>query len=51
MKSIQKIRTAQEDDYKTGPLIDYIYLKNYCNMIVLDLSKQETFDTDPKGFS
>ena len=37
---IRKIAIGQGDDYTTGSLIDYPYLKNYYKMIAIDLSKQ-----------
>ena len=45
--NIQKIATGQGDDCKTGCLLDYPYFQNYYKMI--DLSKQETLDADPKA--
>ena len=46
--NIQKIATGQGDDYTTGRLLDYTYFKNYYKMIVIDLSKQQALDADPK---
>ena len=40
----RKIATGQGDDYTTGCLLDYIYFKNYCKMITVDLSKQQDAD-------
>ena len=40
---------VQKDDYTTGCLLDYIYFKNYYKMIVVDLSKQQALDADPKA--
>ena len=48
-ENIRKIATAQEDDYTTGCLLHYIYLKNYYKMIAVDLSKQQALDADPKA--
>ena len=48
-KNIRKIATGQGDDYTTGCLLDYIYFKNYCKMIAVDLSKQQVPDADPKA--
>ena len=39
--NIRKVTTGQGDDYTTGCLLDYIYLKNYYKMIVVDLSKKQ----------
>ena len=47
--NIRKITTGQGDDYTTGCLLDYIYFKNYYKMIVVDLSKQQALDADPKA--
>ena len=48
-ENIRKIATSQGDDYTTGCLLDYIYFKNYYKMIVVDLSKQQALDADPKA--
>ena len=47
--NIRKIATGQGDDYTNGCLLDYIYFKTYYKMIAIDLSKQETLDTDLKA--
>ena len=47
--NIRKSSTGQGDDYATGCLLDYIYFKNYCKMIAVDLSKQQVPDADPKA--
>ena len=38
--NIQRIATGQGDDYTTGCLLDWNYVKNYHKMIIIDLSKQ-----------
>ena len=48
-ENIRKITTGQGDDYTTGCLLDYIYLKKYYRMIAIDLSKQQALDVDPKA--
>ena len=48
-ENIRKIPTGQGDDYTTGCLLDYIYFKNYYKMIVVDLSKQQALDANPKA--
>ena len=48
-ENIRKIATGQGDDYTTGCLLDYIYFKNYCKMIAVDLSTQQELDADPKA--
>ena len=37
--NIQKIATAQGDDYTPGCLVDYNYFKNVFKMIAIDLSE------------
>ena len=48
-ENTRKVATGQGDDYTTGCLLDYIYFKNYCKMIAVDLSKQQALDADPKA--
>ena len=48
-ENIGKIATGRVDDYTAGYLLDYIYFKNYCKMIAVDLSKQQVLDVDPKA--
>ena len=47
--NIRKIATGQGDDYTTGCLLDYPYIKNYYKMIAKDLSKQQALDADSKA--
>ena len=48
-ESIRKIATGQGDDYTTGCLLDYSHFNNCYKMIVIDLSKQQVFDADPRA--
>ena len=48
-ENIRKIGTGQGDGYTTGCLLDYIYFRNYCKIIVVDWSKQQALDVDPKA--
>ena len=48
-ENIRKIATGKGDDCRTGCLLDYIYFKNYCKIIVTDLSKQQALDADRKA--
>ena len=48
-ESIRKIATGQGDDYTTGCLLDYSYFKDTYKMIVVDLSKQQVLDADPRA--
>ena len=43
-----KITTGQGHD-DTGCLLDYNYFIKYYKMIVIDLSKQQALDVDPKA--
>ena len=47
-ENIRKINTGQRDDYTTGCLLDYSYFNDTYKMIAVDLSKQQTLDTDPR---
>ena len=48
-ENIRKIAASQGDDYTTGCLLDYIYFRDYYKMIVIDLSKQQALNFDPKA--
>ena len=48
-ENIRKITTGQGDDYTTGCLLSYTYIKDYYKMIVVDLKKQQTLDEDRKA--
>ena len=47
-ENIRTIATGQGDNYATGCLLPYNYLKSYYEMIAIDLSKQQVLDADPK---
>ena len=48
-ENIQKITSSQGDDYTTVCLLDYNYFRKHYKMIVVDLSKQQALDADPKA--
>ena len=48
VKIYKNIATGQADDYTTVCLLDYNYLKKRCKKIVIDLSKQQALDSEPK---
>ena len=48
MQTLKKMTTSQGDDYTTGYLLDYPYLKEHYRMITIDLSKQQALDANPK---
>ena len=41
-ENIRKVATGKGDDYITGCLLDYSYLKDSYRMIAVDLSRQQT---------
>ena len=47
--NIQKIEFGQGDDYTTGCLLSYPYLKEYHKLIAIDLSKQQSFAANRKA--
>ena len=48
-ENIRKIATGKGDDYTTDCLLDYPYFKDSCEMIAVDLSKQQALDDDHKA--
>ena len=48
-ENIRKIATGQGDDYTTGCLLNYPYFKDSYKMIVVDLSKQQALNADPRA--
>ena len=42
-------KSSKGDDYTTGCLLDYNYFKKHYKMIIIDLSKQQALDADPKA--
>ena len=48
-ENIRKIAVGYGDDYTTGCLLDYCYLKENYKMIAIDLSKEQALDADPRA--
>ena len=46
---IKKISTGEDDDYKTGCLLNFAYFEKNYRLIAADLSKQKALDADPKA--
>ena len=44
--NIRTIAISQGNDYTTGCLLDYPYLKEYCKLIAIGLSKLRKSDAD-----
>ena len=47
---VRKVSLGHSDDYTTGCLLDYVYFKDNCKPIAVDLSKQKALDADPRAF-
>ena len=48
-EEIRKLTRWLSEDYATGCLLDYEYMKNHCRLITVDLSRQEKLDADTKA--
>ena len=48
-EEIKKLTTGQDEDYTTGCLLDYDYIKNHYRLITVVLSGQKELDADPKA--
>ena len=46
-EEIRKLRTGQDEDYTTGFLLDYDYIKNHYRLKAVDLSGQKELDAEP----
>ena len=49
-EEIRKLITGQSEDYTTGCLLDYEYIKNRYRLLAVDLIRQEELDADSKQF-
>ena len=47
-ENIQKFSIDQKYNYTSRCLLDYPYFKENCELIPLDLSKQQVLDADPR---
>ena len=45
---MRKLAAVQGDDYTTGYLLDYDYIKNLYSLKAVDLRWQKELDADPK---
>ena len=48
-EEIRKLITGRDEDYTTGCLLDYEYIKNHYRLTAADLSRQKELDADPKA--
>ena len=46
---VRKVSTGQGDDYTTGCLLDYAYLKDNYRITAVHLSKRKALDADPRA--
>ena len=47
--NIWKISSGEGDDYTTGCLLRYPYLKKFYRLIAIDLSEKQKVDVDPRA--
>ena len=47
-KNIARIKASQEDNYKTGCLLEYTNFRKKQKLIAINLSKKQSIDIDPK---
>ena len=48
-QKIIKFTTREDEDYTSGCLSDYHYIKTYYRLLATDLSRQKDLDVDPKA--
>ena len=48
-KEIRQLTTWQFEDYTTGCLLDYDYMKNHYRLIAVHISKHKELDADTKA--
>ena len=48
-ENVTKINAGQGNDYTTGCLLDYPYVKDNYKMIAIDLSKHQAPNADPRA--
>ena len=46
---MKKLTTGPGNDYTTGCLLDYEYIKNHCRLIAVELSRQKELDAHLKA--
>ena len=48
-EEIKKLSTEKGEDYTTGSLLDYEYIKIHYRLIAVDLSRKKELNTNPKA--
>ena len=49
MEKIRKLTTGKREDYTTGCLLEYEYIKHHYKLIAVNLSRQKRLNTDHKA--
>ena len=47
-RELKKVMIGKGEDYTTGSLLDYNYLKKHYKLVAVDLSKRKELDADPR---
>ena len=47
-RELKKVMIGKGEDYTTGSLLDYNYIKKHYKLVAVDLSKQKELDADPR---
>ena len=48
-RELKKVMIGKGEDYTTGSLLDYNYLKKHYKLVAVDLFKQKELDADPRA--
>ena len=48
-EEIRKLATVKSEDYTTGCLLDYNYIKNHYRLIAIDLSRRNELHAEPNA--
>ena len=48
-RELKKVMIGKGEDYTTGSLYDYNYIKKHYKIVAVDLSKQKELDADPRA--
>ena len=48
-RELKKVMIGKGEDYTTGSLLDYDYIKNNYKLVAVNLSKQKELDADPRA--
>ena len=48
-RELKKVMIGKGEDYTTGSLLDYNYIKKHYKLVAVDLSKQKELDAEPRA--